>query len=169
VPLTCFRVWDAVSSLLPATGSSDDLGLYTGTAGSGAANKIKSGDVKAANTTRKARVLIPIPDDYESGETVNVVVLAGMDTTVSDTTCTVDVNAYQVGVDGTVGSDICATSAQSINSLTYAEKTFSITADDLDPGDMLDVQITVACVDGATGTAVIPVVARVRLDCDRRP
>lgn len=31
IPLTSFRVWDAITTLLPATSATDDLGLYGGT------------------------------------------------------------------------------------------------------------------------------------------
>ncbi len=163
------RVWDAVATVIPATGGTDDLGLYTGTAASAVSNQIGTGDVKAAGCTRYTRFLIPMPGDYEAGETVNIVALAGMQTTVAGTSAVVDIEAYRVVGTGAVGADLCATSAQTINSLTAAEKTFSITAATLAAGDMLDVRVTITIVDAATGTAVIGRVLGLFLDCDVRP
>lgn len=167
VPLNNFRIWDAFASLLGATGSSDDLGLYTGTLGT-APPAIKTGDVKASNTTRYARVLIPIPADYEDGETLTIRCTAGMETTVSDTTATIDIQAYLNNENGTVSSDLCATAAQSINSLTAADKDFSITSSSLYAGAMLDVRVAIAINDAATVSAVIGALYAMRLLSDRR-
>ena len=70
-----------------------------------------------------------------------------MGTTVAGTSCVVDVEAYKVGKDNTLGSDICATSATTINSLTFANKDFTITAGTLAAGDVLDIRITITVVD----------------------
>ena len=167
--LHALRVWDAVSSLLPSTGSSDDLGLYTGTFGS-AASRAKTGDVKTLGaTTRRCRTLIQLPDNYEAGEDVQIRCLAGMETTVADTSATIDVEAYEVQSDGTLSADLVTTSAASINSLTLANKDFTLTATALTPGATLDVRVSIATNDGAGATAVIAVLAKLILRCDTRP
>src|SRR5574338_320399 len=64
VPLTAFRVWDALQTNLPGTSATDDLGLITGTFGTDAVY-IGTSDLKAAGaTSRYARVLIPLPPNY---------------------------------------------------------------------------------------------------------
>ncbi len=89
-----------------------------------------------------------------------------MVTTVAGTSATVDVEAYKIGKDNTLGSDLCATSAQSINSLTFSNKTFTITAGALAAGDVLDVRLAIAVSDAASGTAVIGAIAGIDLLAD---
>lgn len=168
IPLYELRVHDALQTVLPTTSATDDLGLYPGTFGTHHPG-VKTSDLKTAGaTTRYARFLTSLPDDYEAGETVQVEITAGMETTVADTTATVDIECYQLDADGTISADLCATAAQSINSLTAAAKAFSITATTLNPGDQLDVRIAVAVNDAASGTAVIAAIYKVCVLSDRR-
>lgn len=171
VNLTDFRVWDAMQTNLPGTAAADDLALIATTFGT-TAPKIQAGDLKAAGaTTRYARALIPVPAEYIDGETIQVQVSAGMTTTVADTTCVVDIEAYELDLDGgLVGSptDICATAAQSMNSLTFAELVFNLTPTNVNAGDILDCRVAITCTDAATGTAVIPTIAAVKLLADVR-
>ena len=154
VPWVDLRVWDALATNLPATPATDDLGLVGGTFGS-ASPKISTGDVKAAGCTRYARFQFQLPVEYDAGASVTMRLHAGMTTTVADTSATVDVECYKSDGEAGVGSDICATAAQSINSLTDADKDFTITATGLSAGDVLDIRLTITVVDAATGTAVI--------------
>lgn len=165
VRLTDLRVWDAFQTNLPGTGASDDLALIGGTFGS-APPMIQSGDVKAATTTRYARFQVVVPATYDAGETLQIKITAGMKTTIADTSCTVDVEAYRVDKISGISADLCATAAQSINSTTFAAKSFTITSSTISPGDVLDVRITIACVDAATATAVTPSIAGLDLVCD---
>jgi len=168
VKLTDLRVWDAFQTNLPGTSATDDLGLYGGTFGS-ASPQIKTYDLKAAGAqTLYARVQIPLPAEYDAGETVTLRLHAGMETTVADTSATVDVEAYESDSEGGISADLCATAAQTINSLVKADKDFTITPTDLVAGDMLDVRITVAVNDAATGTAVIAAIGAIELLCDIR-
>ncbi|HEY6116170.1 MAG TPA: hypothetical protein VI172_09450 [Candidatus Dormibacteraeota bacterium] len=169
VPLTQLRIWDGIAVNLTATPNTDDLGITTGTYGTNHPY-VSAGDLKAAGaTTRRARFLVPLPNDYEAAQTVQINLIASMTTTVADTSCTIDVEAWRLDEDGTLGAaDLCATSAQSMNSLTPADKTFNITAATLEPGDFLDVRISIACTDAATVTAVIPSLWKVELWADLR-
>jgi len=166
VKLTDFRTWDAAATNLPGTAASDDLALITGTFGTNPL-RIQAGDLKAAGaTTRRAIVEVTLPECYVAGETVTIKVYAGMVTTVADTSCTVDIEAYKRDKTGSIGSDLCATAAQSINSTTLAAKSFTITPTTLSPGDVLDVRVSITCTDAATGTAVTPTIAAFDLVCD---
>jgi hypothetical protein len=155
--------------VLSGTPASDDLGLTTGTFAS-APIRMSAGDLKAAGaTTRRARhPNVPVPECYDAAETFQIIVGCGMATTVADTSCTVDIEVCRIGKDGTVGADICATAAQSMNSLTFAEKTFTITATSLTPGDALDIRVSITCTDAATGTAVTPEIASIDIAADIR-
>lgn len=153
---------------LPAAAAASDLGLVSGVLGTDAPS-IQSGDLKAAGaTTRYARLSIPLPDDYEDGETVTLRFRAGMKTTIADTSATIDAEARLNQGDGTVGADLCATPAQSINALAAADFDFTITPATLGAGDMLDVRVAIAVNDAATATAVIGCLYGVSVLCDRR-
>lgn len=168
IPLTSFRVHDAMQTNLPGTSANDDLALIGGTFGTNSP-EIKTSDLKAAGaTTRYARALIQLPPEYDDAQTVEIRVKGGMETTVADTSATVDVECYESDKSGGVGSDLCTTAAQSINSLTAADKDFTITASGLVAGDILDVRITVAVNDAASGTAVVAALGAIELLCDIR-
>lgn len=162
------RVWDAIHTNLPGTAASDDLALIGTTFGS-TSPQISAGDLKAAGaTSRYARFMVELPECYEAGETVTLSLSAGMVTTVASVSCTVDVECYKIDKITGIGSDLCTTSATTINSLVFGAKSFVITPSGLVAGDVLDIRLTIACNDGATATAVKPTIAGIDLLCDIR-
>lgn len=166
IPMTEFRVWDAFETNLPGTSATDDLALIGGTFAT-ASPTIQTSDLKTAGaTTRYARALLRIPAEYVDAETVTLRFHAGMKTTISDGTATLDVQAFKVDEEEGISADLVATGATTINSLTMADKNFSITATALTAGDLLDVRIAVAVNDTATGNAVIAIIGSVKLLCD---
>lgn len=169
IPLTNFRVWDAMATVLPSAGANDDLGLVGGTFGT-ATPSLRTQDCKTLTNSNRARVLVQLPWDYVAGESVTLRFKAGMITTVSGTTATIDCEAYklQEDPDDAIGSDLVSTAAQTINSLVFANVDFVVTPTSLSPGDILDVRVSTAIVDGATVTAVIAGITSVRLLCDVR-
>lgn len=166
VPINAFRVWDAISTNPVTAAANDDLGLVQGTWGS-AVNKITAGDCKAASVTRRIYFSVPVPPNYDDGQTIQLRFRAKMETTLSDGTCTIDAEAY-IANDGTLTSDLVTTAAQSMNSLTVANYNFTLASGSIDPGDLIEVRLTIACVDTATATAVTPAVYEVALLCDTR-
>lgn len=155
IPAQDWRVWDS-GAVLPTAAAADDLGIDDGTLAT-TYTHIQAGDLKAAGaTTRYALTHVALPDYYDDANTVQVRLHAGMVTTVADTSCTIDVQAYELGDNGAASSDLCTTAAQSMNSLTAADLDFTITETALVAGDVLEIRIAIACNDGATGTAVIP-------------
>ena len=154
-----WRVWDTFQAL-PNTPATDDLGLVAGTFGTDILT-IQAGDLKAAGaTTRRMARHIALPDHWDSSDgLVTLRVRAGMETTVADTTCTVDCEAYLCGTDGLVsGSDLVSTAATDMNSLSEANIDFDLTVTTLAASSRLEVRISIACNDAATGTAVTPVI-----------
>jgi len=170
IPMTSWRVHDALHTLLPGTSATDDLGLIGGTFGS-ASPSIQTYDVKTVGATslyaRNADRFI-LPPEYVAGQTVVIRLHAGMLTTVADTTATADLEVYLSDEEAGAGADLCATAAQSINSLTLADKDFTITASGLSPGDVLDVRLALAINDAAGEVAVLGIVGAVKLLCDTR-
>ena len=170
IPLTSFRVFDAMNTNLPGAGATDDLGLVGGTHGTGTPS-LRTEDLKAAGaTSNSARVLVQLPWEFIAANSVTLRFHAGMITTASDGTATLDCSVYkqQSDPDDAIGSDLYTGAAQDINSTTFANIDFSLTSSGLSAGDVLDVKITTAVNDGATGTAVIAGISWAHLLCDVR-
>ncbi len=166
IPLTDFRVWDALHTNLPGTSATDDLALVGGTFTS-ASPTIQTSDLQDAGaTSRYARVMIRIPAEYVGAQTVTLRFHAGMKTNPADVSATLDVQAYASDEEEGVSADLCSTAATTINSTTMADKDFLITPTALSAGDLLDVRITVAVNDAATGAEVIGIIGAVQLLCD---
>ena len=167
---TQYRVWDANHTNAVGTAANDDLALLTSALTvSGASYLLSAGDCKnLGSTTRRVAFFMPIPANYDDGETIQFRIRAKMETTVASTSCTVDLEAFVVGSGTTVGSDLVLTSATTINSLTAADKDFFIDATAVNPGELLQCRLTIVCDDTATATAVTPTIISVTLLCDTR-
>jgi hypothetical protein len=167
IPWSSFRVWDAYASLPPSTASADDLALTTGTWLTNAAH-ITAGDVKTLSSTRYIIAFVPVPDNYQDGETVTLRIRAGMATTVASSSCTIDAEAIVRNGSGVASADLVTTAAQSMNSLTPADFDFQLNPSLLDPGMLLEIRLGIAYADVATGTAVTPTIYGVDLLVDTR-
>lgn len=148
IPFTRWRVWDAVATNLPGTAATDDLGFTAGAFGTGAPYLV-SRDLNALGaTTAYARAQIEIPPEYvgASGAGGTVTISAGMINAVASVSATVDVEAYKLGFNTNYsGTDLVTTTAQTINSTTFANLAFALSdAVSLENGDVLDIRITVA-------------------------
>lgn len=166
VPWESWRVFDAFGTLLPATAASDDLGLVGGTHGTDTPT-IQTSDAASTSVTQKARVTVALPAEYDDAASVRLRFSAAMQT-VSDTSATLDVSVFESDKEGGVGSDLYAGAAQDINSATWTDYDFSLTDSGLVAGDVLDVLITVAITDSATGANVIAEIGYVALQVDTR-
>ena len=156
VPFEEFRIFDSASNaVLPNTAATDDLGFVLGTRGT-SGNTIQTADAKNTTVTQKAAFRFWLPAEYDAAETIQLVSYGGMNTTVANGTATVDFSVYSQSIDdNTHSADLITTSAQTINSLTFAAQTFDVTATGLSNGNVLNCLMTVAITDSATGTAVI--------------
>lgn len=162
------RVWDAMQTNVPGTPAADDLGLVTGTPGTDSP-MLSTGDLKAAGaTTRKVAFELPVPSNFDSSQTIELRIRAAMETTVADATAAVDLEVFKPDGAGAVGSDLCSTAAESINSLTPADKDFTLNGGSISAGDKLICIVSVAVNDAATGTAVTGVIYSIDLRCDTR-
>lgn len=167
IQLASFRIWDAFHTNLPGTSATDDLALIGGTFAT-LAPSIQTYDLQNATATLYARVSIPLPVEYVAAQTIVLRFHAGMITNFADGSATLDVQAYE-SIDGAalgISADLCTTAAQSINSTTLADKDFIITPTALSPGDILDVRVTIAIVDTATGAELIGVIGSAALLAD---
>jgi len=170
IPLTDFRVWNDMAALLPTAGATDDLGMVEGTYAT-ATPSLRTEDLKSAGATNNyARVLVQLPWEYVAAQSITLRFKAGMITTASDTTATLDCQAFKLqdDPDDAIGSDLVSTAATTINSLVFANIDFVVTPAGLSPGDILDIRITTAVNDGGGGTAVIAGITSAKLLCDVR-
>lgn len=155
---TQWRVHDAVGTFIGTAGN-DDLGVASGTYGTDTPT-VQAGDVGGASPTRYARRLLTLPLSYVAGTDLTIRMNAGMLTTVADTSAALDVQVFLDDEDGTAGAaDLCETAAQSINSLTFADKDFTIDGSGLSPGDTIDIRISIAAVDSGDAGVMIPEIA----------
>ena len=172
IPLTSFRVFDAMESLLPNPGLTDDLGMYYGTHGTDTPS-LRTEDLKAKGSAQlnKARALVQLPWNYIAAGSVTLRFMGGMITSVADQGASLDCSVYKQedDPDDAIGSDLYAGAAlTTFNALVFINLDFSITATGLSPGDILDVLITTSVDDNATGTAVIGGISYAQLLCDVR-
>ncbi len=174
IPLTSFRVFDAMESLLPNPGLVDDLGIYYGTHGTDTPS-LRTEDLKAAGSAQVsyARALVQLPWNYVAASSVTLRFMAGMITTVADQSPggTLDISVYkqQDDPDDAIGSDLAAAAvADNMNALAFVAIDFAITAAGLSPGDILDVKINTSIDDNGTGTAVIGGISWAHLLCNVR-
>ena len=160
--LESLRIFDsATNAVLPNAATSDDLGLILGTQAT-TGFSVQTSDAKATTVTQKARFRFWLPAEYVSGGTITLVPHAGMLTTISDGTATIDFSVYAKNeADFTHSADICTTTATTINSLTLGAKSFTVTPTSRVNGDELSVLMTIAITDGATGTAVIGLISKI--------
>lgn len=165
VPLNELRTWDDFDAFLPESAGTDDLGFIEGTFGT-SASTIESVDFGGTSTTAYGRFLFTLPPEYVDGQTITLRVRCGMLTTVSDTTATIDAACYVNDGDGSVGSDICATAAQSCNSLTLANKDFTITPTSRAPGDVLDIRLAFAGTDSGDAGVMKGTITNVQMLLD---
>lgn len=159
-----FRVWDAYQTILPSVGAADDIGLTAAAFGTGCPY-LKSRDLNAAGaiTTEYARISFTLPPEYIAAAAVELRLAAGMLTSVASVTATVDAEVYLSGRTTLIsGTDLCATVAQSCNSLTFAELLFTITATTLSPGSVLDIRLAIAA-NSATASSHFIAIAQVEL------
>lgn len=144
LPIQAFRVWDAYQTLL-GTGAADDMGIITGTFGSGTPY-LSSGELNASGAlTRYARLMFQIPYHFVGAQDFRLRLVAGMVTSVASVSATIDAEIrVSNGIGGINGSDIVTTSATSVNTVGATTNDFLCTGSGLERGQMLDLRITSA-------------------------
>lgn len=115
-----------------------------------------------------------LPPNYVAAGDVKVRLVAGLiDAGVNEIgTCTIDLEVYKQADAGTVGSDLCATAAQPIQSagaaIAPAAIDFTVTATGLVAGDQFIVKVTSSVVEtaGNGNAALNSRITKIQLLCD---
>ena len=162
IDFTGCRVWDACHTLLPSTAASDDAALVTGTPGTNALT-IQGLDPGGGSTTSKFAFEYTLPPEYVAAGDAAIRVKGKCTTGIADNSCTIDFNVYRDARDGTVGGDIMAAAAFSINNTTAVQSDMTITASSLSPGDKIIVVGTIAGTDVGNATAIVPTLLAIEM------
>lgn len=144
-----------VVTVFLAPWSPDDMQIVTGTFGTGlpylASRNLDATVTGSATLTYKARQQFTLPPEYKDGTDVTLRFAAGMLTAIASVSALVDAQVYVSGRDTTIdGSDLVSTAATSMNSLTFAEKSFTVSGAGLVSGSVLDILISLI---GTSATA----------------
>lgn len=168
VDLTTLRVHDDLRSIVPATAANDDLGLTEGTFGTDAPMLVSADQASnGAATSAYARTLLRVPESFDTAQTLSMRLAARMQT-IADVSAVVDVQVFKPDRNGSVGSDLVTTAAQSINSVNWADKTFAVNTTAVVPGDLLDVRLAATIEDSATASGVIAEIGALEMLADIR-
>lgn len=172
IPLVSGHTWDSLAVNIPATAGNDDMGLVTGTPGTNAP-QLQGLDVGGGGSETDAGSVgfqFVVPDWYTTGGTMTLQILAGMLTTVAQTTAKIYVKAWvpdYANKDGTVGVLNNGATGVSINSLTFATVEFLIDDDlaahVLAPGDVVQLQIQAKVNDTTDAGVMIPCIRDIRV------
>jgi hypothetical protein len=155
LPLHEGRKTAAVKDALADTSGTNSLGL--GDAGGSA---LTGTTTSGTTANESATWLVPLPSDYLPATNVVVRIRAKCSPTAL-VTKTVDCVAKRVG-DATLGTDICATNAQTLTT-SYANYDFTVTGASLDVGDMLQIDVYLATDDTGGTSSSIPTATAVTL------
>lgn len=167
IPMTSFRVYDAMHTLSPGTPAWDDLGLV----GDEVVNtgfSLQTQDEKSFGAARShlSGVLYPMPIEYVQGGLVRIRLHAGMVGAIADVSAACIVNVNKSDEELGVGAELVVGGGQSCNSLAFADYDFTVEPATLVPGDLLNIRLAVLLQDNATGTPVIAAIGSVKLLCD---
>lgn len=164
IAATDWRKTDGVT-INPVTAATTNFGVVYGTDGTDFPH-LETIDGKNATTIVVSRCCFKLPENYIAGSAITIRVRAGMKTTVATNSgaTTMGLNVYSnSGVANLGSADLNTTAAQTINSLTAADKDFVITPTGLVAGQDLHIKLSLTVTDVATGTAVIGTVNHVEL------
>jgi hypothetical protein len=134
-------------SVLEAAAASGTFGIVNGTHAAPGLY-LETEAANSSTVTTYASAVYVLPQEYVAGS--NITASLAIDTNGSGTlsTNTIDLQALPLNDAGTVGSDICATAAQNLNS-TPTARDFTLTGTDLEPGDALLLYFTMVLTETA--------------------
>lgn len=134
---------------LAATAAAGKFGRVVG--GWGTGGVVLEGEAASGNSkTSTAHFMWFVPQNYEAGTNISFKVKARTSVVLA-TSSGLDLQAYKSDENGGVGSDLCATASQDINSATWAEYTFTVTGTTINPGDKIEFYLQCVAND-ATGS-----------------
>ena len=160
IPFTSCRRDDELHTSLPAVATSAIAALVTGTPGTNAPT-IQGFDPGGTTAASKFAFEFTLPPEYVAGAAASIRVKGKTTTSIADVSCTIDWNVYRDAGDGTVGADIMAASAFSINNTTAVQSDMTISASTLNPGDKIIVVGTIAGEDTGNVAAIVPTLFKI--------
>lgn len=157
IPLTNLRKSAAAKDDLPDAPDATELGLAD-TQGSLVVGTTTNGGATAA-ATEKAAVRVALPANYVNGEAITLRIRAKVSVS-RQVGASVDAVVKKCG--DSLGSDICATAAQTL-STSFANKDFTITPTGLVAGDELNIEVALASDDTGGSANGLPSISHIEL------
>lgn len=158
IPLTSIRKNADLAVNLPAAPDATNVGLVTGTPGTHAPTLQGTDPGGGVDPTEKFAFEFTLPPEYVDNGAVAIRVKGLTATTIASVSSTIDFNVYLDGRDGTVGADIMASAAFSINNTTAVSSDMTITASTLTAGSKIIVVGTMASVDVGDAGVMTPTI-----------
>jgi hypothetical protein len=152
IPITTWRTATTTPVAL-GTASGTDLGVAASAVGTGSIYLTTS--VASGSPSQLGRVSVSLPPEYVAGTTVYLRAYHGTVTAVP-AAATCGFRAYKSAKTAVLnaGSNLVTTSAVSNTSATLVASTFTLTSTSLSPGDLLDVEITLAASAAGSGLCI---------------
>ena len=157
---------NADGTVLDATGSDSNFKINAGGWGSGT---LTLDGPTVQNTTKTTTLAFEfcLPAEYQADQDVQLVVHAKYDDSGGGTspTCTVDAEVYELGDDGTVGSDLNSTAEITLTT-TFADSAITITDTGITAGERLMCLVRTSITEGGDTGTLQAVIGSVEIQCD---
>lgn len=139
---------------LDTTGGAALLKIVAGAYGTGTL-ELRGNDANNNTITSTGSFVFVLPENYVSGAAITLRVYANSSGSGTITVRTIDAEAYLLAVAGTAGSDLCATTIQTLTG-SNAAYDFTITPTGLVAGDKLRINLQgVLTITDATATRLV--------------
>jgi hypothetical protein len=152
LPITSFRVHDAMQTNLPGTALADDLGVTSGAYGTDVPT-IRSEDLNGDGTAASyARTSFTLPPEYVSGGTITLRIYADTQAGAAN----VDAQVFQASKTNfqVTGSDLVTTAATAVTT-SFGAKDFVINPTSKVAGDTFDIRIAVIGTTSVTANTIV--------------
>jgi hypothetical protein len=154
VPVSDLKTHATLVGLGSAAGTpSGDMGLTPGTFGTNTP-LVKGESASGASKSDACRFLYKLPNEYVAGGAVSIKIHA-LVSALPQVGATIVPAAYRCDGAGSLGSNLVTTGAATLTA-AMADYSFTVTPTSLNPGDVLDIQITGVANDtgGTTGSVI---------------
>ena len=158
-------VRNADGTVLDATGASTKFKIVPGGYGSGTLT-LQGRNANNSTQTDTLCFEFAIPPEYDDSADVKLVVHCRVNDSAGTVgTKTVDAEVYELTDAGAVGSDICATTIQTISN-SFADYTFTITDAGLVGGDRIIVFVRAVIQETASGGDIFSLIGSMEIQMD---
>ena len=158
-------VRNADGTVLDATGASTKFKIVPGGYGSGTLT-LQGRNANNSTQTDTLMFEFPIPPEYDDDDDVRLVVHCRVNDSAGTVgTKTIDAEVYELTDAGAVGSDLCATTIQTMSN-SFADYSFTITDSGLAGGDRLICFVRIIIQETASGGNIFSLIGSIEMQLD---